>query len=129
LDDEDRKWLDGYQQVSSKIGQTFQRYRKSITGAQASFQELEQLEKIIVNMNMGPTRAARALRDMKAALKRGLEIKKEILSTGQFEIDSPEYAQALEARKGEILGAISNETLGQIGAAVDAADDEWEAVQ
>ena len=57
-------------------------------------------------------------------MKRGLEIKKQILSTGNFDINSPEYAAAIESRKGEILGVISSETRRDIDKAIAAEEAE-----
>ena len=84
------------------VEQLFQQYRKEITGAAASVQELERLKQAMINTDMSPTEFEAAYKNFLSAMQADLEAHYEILQRG-IPIGSREYQAEMQALAAEKL--------------------------
>ena len=67
---------------SESVGREFNAYKKQITGAAASVQEIEGIKQTIMNMDQGPTEFEASVSNYLDTRKRGLRLKRRILREG-----------------------------------------------
>lgn len=98
LSQEDKAALKGYTGFVQNVERLFNAYRKEITGAAASYQELERLYKSFINTDMSPSQFEAAVKAFKKELITGIAIKQSILQEGNVLFGSDEYAQEFDYR-------------------------------
>lgn len=81
-DKEDKELLSNYTDFRNNVDQFFNIYRKQITGAQASVQELNLLKESLLNTSQTPAEFQASFKTAMDFLQRGLEAKKSLLSKG-----------------------------------------------
>jgi hypothetical protein len=98
LDDEQKQYLGDAKIFVSNLKQFFNAYRKAITGAGASANELDDLEASILNSNLGPTEFNALLGDAKSGYQRVEAIKSNLLAHG-YKLGTDEFAKAFDAAR------------------------------
>jgi hypothetical protein len=92
----DPKYLTGKTKFSTGIQQLFNQYRKEITGAAASVQELDRLKQSMINEDMPPIEFRAAYTQFRDMIKRSLSIKQKLLAQG-IPLGSKEFGARLDA--------------------------------
>lgn len=82
-------------QFKQAVQQTFNRYRKDITGAAAAVQELEQLKKALFNLDQSPTEFEAALDAYESTAQRLDELRIKMLQNG-IDPTTPEGGKAFD---------------------------------
>jgi hypothetical protein len=109
LDEEDRQYLGDSKVFVSKLKQFFNAYRKVITGAGASAQELNDLEKSVLNSNLGPTEFNAMMKDTISGFERDQAISSALLKQG-YELGTNKFAEKFDeirAQGGDYNAALS----------------------
>lgn len=88
LNDEQKEWLGGRTRFTQQVNQFFNDYRKLITGAAASIQEMEDLKKAIFNTDQSPTQFQESYQQFREKLARGLRLRNRLLREGYDISDS-----------------------------------------
>ena len=91
--DDQKNYLAGKTKFQNGVEQFFNSYRKEITGAAASVQELDRLKKSLLNTDMSPTEFNAALDQFIGIAKSQLAMKEKLLKQGYIP-DSKEYIDA-----------------------------------
>lgn len=111
---------------STLVGQTFQDYRKLITGAAASNQELNRLEQDFINMNIGPEEFKAKFAVVRAKTKRAQAIRKQLLTEGitdQSQFDA-EFGRRFEAENNTLSPPTTGQGAPQAGDAPQVSAPE-----
>lgn len=83
LDKKEREgFITEYTSFVNKAEQTFQKYRKAITGAQASDREIKMLREIFLNPDMSPTEFKSSLQTLYQSVGEEQDINKKVLREG-----------------------------------------------
>lgn len=78
----DEKFLGNRRAYLEQVAQSFNAYRKEITGAAAAVQELEDLKKATLNADLGPTEFKASLDLLETKVRRSRAIKRQLLREG-----------------------------------------------
>lgn len=82
LGEPDKQQIKRMQRYAGAVNQTFNEYRREITGAAAPVQELQQLKKDLFSTAMGPSQFEGAINQFEDKIKRGLRLKRLIIRNG-----------------------------------------------
>ena len=104
---EQKERLKKQQDLFMLTSQAFNTYRKEITGAAASEQELKRLEEDFVNKKMSYTQFAQSVQTLKTKMERGLVLKQNLLKKG-VKFNSKEYKSYFD-NKGFPVGSEGTE--------------------
>lgn len=117
--DGQKERLTKWTQFSNQVSQVFNQYRKEITGAAASVQELEQLKQSLINKDQTTTQFRAAYEQFTSKLERAINAKQKLLTQG-IDLSSDDGAALLdkeirnqEAAAGENI-VISNDAFGDV---------------
>lgn len=103
----DKGFVAGQTEFKNSVEQFFNQYRKEITGAAASVQELDRLKQSLLNSDMSPTQFQAAKKQFVELATRSMGIKQQLLSEG-IPLNSEQFGKLMDQR---LLG---NNTSGQI---------------
>ena len=96
LDPETKKQVRDMTGFRTSVEQNFNQYRKEITGAAASVQELDRLKKSMFNADMSPTEFEAAFDTYKKEAARVLRLKRAILRSG-LPVGTEEFGNQLDS--------------------------------
>ena len=82
LKPEDRKFLQNRRKFTQNINQVFNAYRKEITGAAASVQELESLKKAMLSEDLSPAEFQASFDEFRRELQRSNRLSRKVLRDG-----------------------------------------------
>lgn len=82
LKPEDKKFLQNRRKFTQNINQLFNAYRKEITGAAASVQELESLKKAMLSEDLSPAEFTASFDEFRAELQRANRLSRRVLREG-----------------------------------------------
>ena len=82
---------------TQNVNREFNAYRKLITGAAASVQELESLKTAIINEDLSPSQFESAFNEYVSELERGIRIRREMLAEG-IDVGAPEFGDEFDRR-------------------------------
>lgn len=91
------KRLEKQTEFFNSVNKVFNAYRKDITGAAASIQELESLKKAVFNTDQGPAEFRASYKAFVDAMNRAVSIKQELLGKG-LSLNSDEFSNELDRR-------------------------------
>lgn len=77
-----KKLIEGMTQFGTSVDRMFNAYRKEITGAAASVQELEILKESMINKDMSPTQFKAAYKDFVSIMRSQLELSTQLREKG-----------------------------------------------
>lgn len=100
LNDDEKMQLRDFTQYANRVKQEFNNYRRLITGAAASEQEMKDLEESLFNLGQGPTAFEASLDARIEDISRDLRGAIYLQSKGVAEMGTPEMAKALNKRAG-----------------------------
>ena len=116
LDQEEIDFLGARKEFAILVEQEFNAYRKLITGAAASVQELESLKKATVNMDQSPEEFKETLKIYQAELLRTIRLKRRVLREG-IQVGDPLFGdyfdRLFETRQDDDKEARAAELLAQ----------------
>lgn len=98
---EQKKFLGGEVQFRTAVERMFNQYRKEITGAAASYQELERLKKTMLNTDMGPAEFEAAYNDFVEIAKQQLELNIALRAQG---LDNEQIRKKLDEQFNKMKG-------------------------
>jgi hypothetical protein len=90
LSEEDRQFLKDRTKFTTLVNREFNAYRKEITGAAASVQELESLKKATISEDQSPAQFEANLEVYQEELQRAMRIKRRLLREG-IAVDAKEF--------------------------------------
>ena len=82
IDEESKKYIEGFTSFITQAEQTFNAYRHEITGAAAAFSELQYLKKSFLSGDMGPTEFKAAFNSWANRVQNSLKTDTEFLTSG-----------------------------------------------
>ncbi len=91
----DKDYLQGITKFNTGTEQMFNQYRKDITGAAASVQELDRLKKSMLNKDMAPDEFEAAYGQFKDIIVRGNELKQQFARQG-IPVNSPQMGKMID---------------------------------
>jgi len=92
---EQRKLIRKRRQFAQNVDREFNAYRKEITGAAASVQEMEDLKKSMMSTDLGPTEFEAAFDEYSAEVRRSMRIKARLLREG-VRVGSDEFGKRFD---------------------------------
>lgn len=119
-----KKELGGRRAFTQNINRLFNAYRKNITGAQATMNEIEFLKKAMLNENLGPAEFEAAYTEYRSELARSQRLKRKILREGimgNFRNKRSEAAKELDRR---FLGLEDDSALDRIEELKDSHNED-----
>lgn len=112
----DASFLAGRTKFKTSVEQFFNQYRKEITGAAASVQELDRLKQSMLNTDLSPVEFEAAYSQFRDMTNRSLAIKQKLLAQG-IPLGSKEFGQRMDT---ELLSGGGNEQSNQANPAQQA---------
>lgn len=82
LSPEQRTFIQRRTKFKTAVERQFNAYRKAITGAAASVQELDRLKESMFNTDQGPAQFQAAFHEYRSEVKRGIRLKRRLLREG-----------------------------------------------
>jgi hypothetical protein len=122
--EEDKAFLEKKTRFTQNVEQVFNKYRKDITGAAAALAELDRLKQAVINTDQSPREFEAAMSEFSQALKRGLDIKKDLLHEG-IPLGSTQFTKEFERRfltEGGSAAAAPVARVAPAGAPIDPTD-------
>ncbi len=95
MSDDERKFLKDFTKFRTMVNRDFNAYRKEITGAAASVQELESLKKATIAEDQSPAQFEANMEVYKEELLRAMRIKRRLLREG-ISVGSREFGDAMD---------------------------------
>lgn len=92
---EEKKFAQDRKKFEFLVEQDFNAYRKEITGAAASVQELERLQKAMLNMDLDSDAFEAVLEEYEAKVKRMMRLKRRLLRDGIY-VGTSEFGEAFD---------------------------------
>lgn len=123
LSDDQKEWQAGRTRFVQQTNRVFNNYRKLITGAAASVQELESLKKAIFNDELGPTEFKAAYDSYRNELQRVIRIRNRLMREG-YDVGGRRFGGALDRR---FMAGGDDDALDQFEYLVDKGVTEDEA--
>lgn len=91
----DKDYLQGRTKFNNGVEQLFNMYRKEITGAAASVQELDRLKTSMLNVDQSPDEFEASYSQFKSLVTRSMQLKQQFLGQG-IPLGSPQMGQMID---------------------------------